>query len=197
MRTRILPYWPWFALAFVIFGIGIYFWIKNPVQVAAIGASDVEIEFLVTDAETGKGIPDAAIKIKVNDTWEVENKVGLSVLCANTVGLVDSPIGQGPVLAVSACFPDRPEPAFNLTTDESGRAKFFKSQTIWEDIVRIRSTRRYFSMRWGSLWVSAKGYAAIDNMRLTEAGYADDGYDDKSHRHHLQVKLVLSRNGKD
>jgi hypothetical protein len=110
---------------------------------------------------------------------------------------VDSPSGQGPVLAASACFPDRPEAAFNLVADKSGRATFFKSHNMWEDIERIRSTRRVFNLYWGYLWVSAKGYAAIDNMWLPEARYSDKGYDNKSHRHRLQVKLVLSRNGKD
>jgi hypothetical protein len=191
MRLKIPRFWPLWLLAAIVFAVGGIFWYANPVQVYALGASDVEIEFLVTDAKTGKGIPDAAIKVKMDDTWEVENKLGRSVLCANTVGLVNSPIGQGPILASCACFPERPEPDFTLLTDKNGKARFFKSHNMWEDIVRLRSTKRVFFMRWGSLSVSAKGYQVLSNLWLPEVGYSDKGYDDQNHRHQLRVNLSL------
>jgi hypothetical protein len=93
---RVIRYWPLFVIFTIAFSFIAKYWIENPVQVYALGASDVEIELLITDAETEKEIPDAALKIRVLDVSEVENKVGLSVLTANTVGLVHTPSGQRP-----------------------------------------------------------------------------------------------------
>jgi hypothetical protein len=193
MRLRIPRFWPLWLLAAFVFAVGGVFWYANPIQVYALGASDVEIEFLVTDGRTGAAIPGAAIKVKVQDSREMENKVGTSVLCANAVGLVNSPIGQGPILASSVCFPDRPEPDFTLLTDKNGKANFFKSHNMWEDIVRLRSTKRVFFMSWGSLSVSAKGYEVVKDLWLPEVGYSDQGHDDQNHRHQLRVHLSLHR----
>jgi hypothetical protein len=189
MDKRVLACVPLIAMAIVL-ALVAKTWISNPVRIYALGGSDTEIEFVVTDADTGAPVSGASIEVTI---WE---EAALPVLCASTVGLVSAPAGQGPVCAAVALFPERPEeiyPVYKATSDDEGRTTFFKKLSMWEDVVRVRSERRVFNLNWGSLSVSAQGYSGIEKMPLPEAGHENTGYDDQNHVQRLRVRLALSR----
>ena len=83
----------------------------NDYTLYAIGTRDLEIDFLVVDSETGEGISEAGIVLRVfyegcfpPSEKDFPQKPDLATLGVTTPGLAASPMGNGPVHAAVALF---------------------------------------------------------------------------------------------
>jgi hypothetical protein len=87
---------------------------------------------------------------------------------------------------------DRNDPPIHLVTDETGRAKLLRKDSLCEDVHRMfHKTVTLFFTAWCDFDLKAGGYEPIDNNNLGLYAHVDKGYSRQEKIHRVEYRIPL------